>query len=188
MTQPNQLTLIQEMNLMKNRKVILWLNIATLPLLFVFGLFFSFVITLFSHNPTESSVLLTDLFIFLFSFFLVIIIHEGIHGFFFKLFNPIGKVKFGFKNGMAYATSPNSFYTKKAFTLIILAPFLLISLSLTILVLLGILAPITYVALGSIHASSCVGDFYFIWLLIKAPKSCLVEDTEQGINFYQRNN
>ena len=189
MVQGNNLVQIREVNLLENKKIILWLNLAILPLLVVFGLFFKVVVAVFFTNTVaiEDSFSFTELLIFFISFFLLIIIHEGIHGLFFKLFNPKGKVKFGFKNGMAYATSPESFYSKKAFALICLAPFLLISVSLTLLVFLGILAPITYVSLATIHASSCVGDFYLVWLLIQAPRNCFVQDTEQGVKLYVKN-
>ena len=67
------------------------------------------------------------------AYFILIIIHELIHGAFFKLFDPKGKVKFGFKNGVAYATSPHSFYSKGKFAIILLAPFLGISVGLFLL-------------------------------------------------------
>ena len=114
----------------------------------------------------------------------LIIFHELIHGIFFKLFNKEGKVKFGFKNGLAYATSPNSFYSRWQFLLILLAPFVLITLILWLLYAYREISPYAFVWLASFHGSACIGDFYFCYLVTKAPAHSYVEDTEQGINFY----
>lgn len=189
MDQDNKLTLIKELNLMENKKILFWLNVATIPLLVIFGFFFSTVAIIFKETSgkLQKDVSLLSLLFLLIGFLVLILVHEGIHGLFFKLFNPNGKVKFGFKNGMAYATSPHSYYSKGAFSWISLAPFTLITIGLTILYNLNFLSLISYLTLVSLHASSCVGDFYFIWLLLQSPKNCLIEDTEQGINFYQIN-
>lgn len=184
MNKTGNLKLLQEINLMDDKKVILWLNIASLPLLLFFGILFSFIASNLVTISVTGVFSFSNLLMFLLAFILLIIIHEGIHGLFFKVFNPTGKVKFGFKNGMAYATSPNSYYSKVAFAWIILAPFTLISSGLAVLIMLGFLNPVVYILLAATHGSCCVGDFYFIWLLIKSPKNCLIEDTELGINFY----
>ena len=49
---------------------------------------------------------------------------------------------------------------------------------------LNILEPIVFIYLATFHASACVGDFYWIYLIFKAPRKAWVEDTEVGINFY----
>lgn len=181
--------LIKAVNLIENKRLILWLNLASLPLLVIFSFLFITIANLFTNKKTalQGDFSFVPFIFFIAAFLGLILIHEGIHGLFFKGFNPKGNVLFGFKNGMAYATSPHSYYTKRTFSWICLAPFTLISIGLTLLYGLGLLQIILYIPLASIHASSCIGDFYFIWLLLKAPKDCLIEDTTQGINFYQKN-
>jgi len=178
--------LIKNVDIMENKKMIVWLNIATLPLLvlflFLFGLFATRIAPFSTDLAGEFSI--GGMFGELVFFFLLILLHEGIHGFFFKVFNPKGKVKFGFKNGFAYATSPQSFYKKGQFAVISLSPFVLISAGLMGLFGLELLSVFSFVFLASLHAAACVGDFYFTYLLATAPKSSLVEDTETGINFY----
>ncbi|MBC6130401.1 DUF3267 domain-containing protein, partial [Listeria booriae] len=98
--------LIEEINLLESKKLIINLNIVAIVIvlvLTVLGLAFSggFEIA----NGFEGVIWLC------LGYLLSLVIHEGVHGIFFKAFHPEGKVKFGFKNGMAYATSPGSFYT-----------------------------------------------------------------------------
>ena len=116
--------------------------------------------------------------------FIIIVIHELIHGLFFKVFTPHGKVKFGFKSGMAYATSPGNLYNKIQMSIIALAPFLFISLALTLIMIYFNINIISYSVLAGLHAGACVGDFYYIYLLVKAPQETVIEDTEQGIRLY----
>lgn len=177
---------IKSINLLENKKLILWLNIGSIPLLIVFAIFFLALATWLSPPVLRSTEqTFVDFILLAVGLFVLLVIHELIHGIFFKVFNPTGKVKFGFKNGMAYATSPQSYYSKGRFAVICLAPFFFISISLMILYLLGFLSIYAFVFLASIHASACIGDFYWIYLILKAPPKTIVEDTDVGISFYQ---
>jgi len=66
-----------------------------------------------------------------------------------------------------------------------LAPFLGISVGLFLLYLFGWLTASLFTLIATAHASSCVGDFYFLYLIAKAPAKSCVEDTEVGLNIYQ---
>ena len=177
--------LLQEINLMDDKKLIVWLNIATLPLLALFGLLFTMIPLWFGQSSEEGSVIV-ELFVVAIGYLLAIVVHELIHGLFFKLFNPDGNVKFGFKNGLAYATSPGSFYTKGQFSVILLSPFILISLTLNLFYLTSLLGPVSFVILSAAHAASCVGDFYFMYLIARTPAGTYIEDTEKGLSFYAK--
>ena len=116
-------------------------------------------------------------------FFLIIIIHEAIHGIFFKIFNPSGKVKFGFKAGMAYATSPGTVYTRGQFFIIIIMPFLIITaIMMTMMFLLPNPAYKYYLAL---HTGACAGDFYYLYLILKHKHLPHAVDTEVGMSLYE---
>lgn len=186
------MTLLKEYNLIENKKVIFWLNIATIPLFLLFFVLFTFIISLFwgindfgytlsIDNQIDS---LFPFVLFFVIFFIMIVIHELIHGIFFKLLNPKAKVHFGFKNGMAYATSPNTYYTKNRFIIICLAPFIIITASLLLLLSLGLITEFSFIFYASLHASSCIGDFYWVFLLSRFKGNILVEDTEKGMNVY----
>lgn len=180
--------LIRRIDIMNDKKTIWWLNIVSIPLLIVFiCLFWGLASITKVSEPirvVESGI--TGLILIVLSFFLLIVIHELIHGLFFKLFSPEGNVKFGFKNGMAYATSPHSFYSRGKFAWIAVAPFVLITLLLYVFLYIGLISSGTFVWVSALHASACVGDFYWLYLIKKQAANVLVEDTEVGISFYER--
>lgn len=96
--------LIQEINLLENKKLVMNLNIVAIAIvliLTVLGIVFSggFAIT----NGFMGIIWLFG------GYAVAIVIHEAVHGIFFKAFRPEAKVKFGFKNGMAYAGSREHF-------------------------------------------------------------------------------
>lgn len=133
----------------------------------------------------EQNLQITDVFLASVSLFLVIVIHEGIHGLFFKLFKPQAKVTFGFKSGMAYAASLGNRYTRKQALWILLAPFVLLTLFFIILTYLNLISAIVFVVLGAVHTGACIGDFYFSYLLLNTLGKVIMEDTETGIKIYQ---
>lgn len=114
-------------------------------------------------------------------FFISLILHEAIHGLFFKVFGA-KKVTFGFKNGMAYAEAAGSYFRAWQFKAIALSPFVGLSL---LYFILAQYAPVSALLLFALHTSGCVGDFYFIYLLIKFKETDWIEDTETGINLYK---
>ena len=184
-TNANELVLLKKVNLIENKKLIIWLNIASIPL-FILLLFLFQLVLVLADIPVVAEFGILSILLLVVSLFVLLIIHELIHGLFFRVFNPQGQVKFGFKNGMAYATSPHSFYTKGQFAIIGLAPFILITMSLLLLYVGSVISGATFIFLGALHGSGCIGDFYWAYLLAKSPKDSLVEDTEVGISFYSK--
>lgn len=176
--------LIKEVDIINNKKAVVLLNLAAIPLVFLFGYLFQAIAFANKSIPTSLEIKVSTLFAIVIILFLSIILHELIHALFFKIFNWSGNVKFGFKKGMAYATSPQSYYTKNKFSIITISPFVIITILLYFLLTLQILSPYQFILLASIHAAGCIGDFYWIFLIIKSPKGSLIEDTEKGINFY----
>ncbi|MGX7012826.1 DUF3267 domain-containing protein [Vagococcus silagei] len=173
----------KKLNLLEDKKMIIKLNVWSIPLMLVLGLIFTILaIQIRPNDFADFSIYF--LILFMGVYFLLLIIHELIHGFFFKRFEPKNRVKFGFKNGMAYATSPGSIYPKSQFLVIVLAPFFVITTVLFTLFLVKAIAPLTFIFLASVHGAGCIGDFYFAFLLSKLPQDVHVEDTEVGIDFY----
>lgn len=174
---------IKSLNLLENKKVLFWLNIIGGGLIFLFFPLFSII----ASETTKVNFHFLDLKqlfqVFILACFLIIL-HEAIHGLFFKVLNPKSQVKFGFKNGMAYATSPGIIYNKWQFGWISLAPFVLITFFLWLALIFKALNPSIFVYLATFHASACVGDFYWVYLVLRSPKNAWIEDTEVGINFY----
>lgn len=178
--------LIKKINFMEEKKYVIGLNIAGILLIFPFSILFAKLTQLIFRADHYDFSGLDIVYLLVFTFILLVI-HELIHAFFFKVFGQgKAKVKFGFKNGMAYATSPGTFYHRKAFLVIGLAPFVLISLALTLLAALNWIGPVLYITLASLHAAGCVGDFYIALRILSQAGEILIEDTEVGMNFYQK--
>lgn len=184
--------LIEEINILTNKKLVWGLNITALVLMLPFGFLFTFIAVITATLITGGAIgQSADLSIFLLLplYIVLIVIHELIHGLFFKLFCPQNQVKFGIKlkSGMAYATSPGSLYNRKQMLVIALAPFVLISLGLLACYALGLLSEASFILIATMHAVSCVGDFYYAYLLlIKYRKQAIrVEDTPTGLMIYQ---
>ena len=182
--------ILQEINLLEEKKTATLLNIMSIVMLFVFLGIFGFIALLkISENVTSGEINIIELIAILPVLLIILGIHEGIHGIFFKLFCPENKVKFGviLKSGMLYATSPGSIYTRFQMITIALAPFVVLTMVLTILYSFHVISPMIYVLLASIHASGCVGDFYYTCILAFKfkEKKIMVEDTDKGITIYQ---
>ncbi|MBP2620161.1 DUF3267 domain-containing protein [Streptococcus panodentis] len=178
--------ILKTIDVLNNKKTALIINIASVLLILPFGAVFGgLAILLWGSGSQDGSIPLGDL-IYLFP---LILIHELIHGFFFKILgNAETKVRFGFQNGMAYAGSPGSLYSRGRMLIILLAPFVLISLTLTLLYSLHWLKPLSYIALSSIHAAGCIGDFYMTAVILRQKGAIAVEDTAVGITIYQKEN
>lgn len=87
---------------------------------------------------------------------------------------------------MAYATSPGSLYNRMQMLVISLAPFVVISLVLIMLVGFGMMNT-TLLHAGNHACTTCAGDFYYAYLLLVkfAKENIAVEDTETGLIIYQ---
>ena len=102
-------------------------------------------------------------------FVAVIILHEGVHGLVFLVFG--GKPRFGVRN---------------QYLLVILAPFLTLTL---VFLAIGILANAEGIAALAIMAmaintSGSIGDLMTAWKIRRHGRKTLYEDTENGFNWY----
>ncbi|HEL1593068.1 DUF3267 domain-containing protein [Streptococcus suis] len=181
---------LYEVNIMENKKFVWGLNILAIVLIFPFAILFGKIGLLWITNSLQNLELTpSELGWGLLLYFLLIAVHEAIHGLFFKIFCPENPVKYGikWKSGMAYATSPGSLYNRMQMLVISLAPFVVISLGLTVVAGLGWMSMSLYLMLATLHAASCAGDFYYAYLLLVkfAKGNIAVEDTETGLIIYQ---
>lgn len=189
--------LLKKINLLENQKLIQFLSRLSLS---IFLIFLAVLVGYIVIDPFvlqnefrflaetekvgwQAIILLVSgkVFILFLLFFLSLILHEGIHGLFFKIFGA-KKVRFGFKKGMAYAEAAGSYFRPWQFSVIALSPFCVLSL---LYLLLGQLYPISALLLAAMHTSGCVGDFYFVYLLSKFKGMSWIEDTKNGINLYE---
>ncbi|HFI0143679.1 TPA: DUF3267 domain-containing protein [Streptococcus suis] len=175
-----------EVDVRSDKKLAARLYLTTVLLAFPFFWLFGFIASKVEfQNVTNELQFIEALFVFI----LLIILHEWIHGLFFKIFCPENPVKYGikWKTGMAYAISPDSLYNRFQTIVIALAPFVLITLSLTAFAMLGWLDKGAYQILATMHSAACIGDFYYTYLLATKFKEVVVEIavTEKSMIIYQ---
>ena len=79
--------LLKQINLMDDQKTIKRLNLAAIPSFIFFYVFFTLFV-LGGHGSNAETSFIFDLLLLMVAYFILIIIHELIHGAFFKLFDP----------------------------------------------------------------------------------------------------
>ncbi|WP_149808138.1 DUF3267 domain-containing protein, partial [Listeria monocytogenes] len=97
-----------------------------------------------------------------------------------KAFRPEANMKFGFKNGMAYAGSHGAFYTRAQFFIISIAQFIVLTGLFIFIRFLGVNVAVLYL-IFALHTSGCVGDFSYCIFLINMPAGIVEEETDKGI-------
>lgn len=171
--------LYKELNIMDDKKLYYKINLFSLVVLMVITAAV-FVPHLVIYGDLHL-VISSSQSIWAFGIFLISIpLHECFHVLFFKLFSKTGKVKYGFSKGMFYATNPGVIYTKRQFTIIMLAPFVFNSLLFFLLALFGLDSTALWIVF-ILHTASCAGDFWYIYEIIKHPAITHCEDTPTGI-------
>lgn len=117
-----------------------------------------------------------------------IFVHEGVHGFFIKMFS--GQAPFYGKNlkvGMFYAGS-RCFFGKAAYITIALAPFIIWGVILAMMLSeLAVKSPENWwflYAVQIMNFTGSVGDLYVVWRTIRMPKGILVQDDGTKMRFF----
>ena len=118
------------------------------------------------------------------AFFVIIMIHEWIHGIFFYHYSK-KKVKYKFHGWAFSASTPNTFYVKHAYFVIGLAPAVIINGILLILFFIFKDLRLMFFFILALHFSGCAGDFYVTLLISKYPKDTIVEDTGVGMLIFE---
>jgi hypothetical protein len=125
------------------------------------------------------------LYIFIVSF-IVIIVHELIHGVFFWI-NTRDKPIFAFKFLYAYAAAPEWYIPRVNFIAIGLSPVILITLLVIFLILIVPTSLIVIMSLaGIINFAGSTGDFVVILWILTQPKDCLLRDSGDSFDVYHQ--
>lgn len=194
-TLPNGYNLWINLNLIKDTKRLLTLSLVSIGLFIVawFGLGWLF---LWLRPGTSMDVLslsfrITGVVDFLVPFlviigvtFVMITVHEAIHGIFFRVFTG-GRVKYAFKGAYAYAAAPDWYIPKKPYMVVSLAPLVLMTI-VGVLALLWV--PVNWVTpiilLLAMNASGAVGDIYVFLLLIRLEDDAFIKDFGEKMKIY----
>lgn len=191
-TLPESYQLSATFDLKTNKKLMIWLNIVGLVLTAAFLALFWWLAALL--RPEIVGVLsvrfdtLWDIIllfvVFLITMAAVLILHEGVHGFFFWLFSKTRPL-FAFKGAYAYAAAPDWYFPRNHYLVIGLAPLVFLSelgiLLMPVFPLRWMWALLVFLVF---NASGAVGDLAVCgWLLFK-PKTVLLRDFGDAIEVY----
>lgn len=183
------------LDLLQNPRLLLWLNLAGFGLLVISGGLFirilfwlrpadaatglAFSISGLESWPKMSAALVTATAV-------MIVLHEGIHGFFLWLFTRARPV-FAFKGYYASAAVPGWYLPRNQYLVVSLAPLTLITLLGCVLLaaappawLLPLLLVLTF------NASGAVGDLLVAAWLLRTPGDALAFDTGEAVTLYVR--
>ena len=116
--------------------------------------------------------------------FVMVFLHEGIHGLFFWLFTK-QKPKFGFKLVYAFAGAPGWYITKWPYLIIGIAPLIVITIiGFAVMLILpeGWILPILLFI--TINAGGAAGDIYTVFWLLTKPEDILVHDSGERVKIF----
>jgi hypothetical protein len=189
---PHLYALKGSFDLTHNTRLAIILNLFGTVLLFFFAWLFLSITQLLhpEYNYPISLMVssLTDLLKLVGVLFLVtlvmILAHEGVHGFFFLLLTH-QRPSFGFRGYYAFASAPGWYIPRNDYLVVSLAPFILISLiGLDLLALLPYALIPSLLLLISMNAAGAIGDLIVsVWLLNK-PAICLIQDYGDKVSLY----
>ena len=115
-----------------------------------------------------------------------LVVHELVHGFFFRQFAPAGsRVTFGanLKLGMLYASAEGILYTRQQYTVIALSPSIVVT-ALLLAIGIGLKWPLWTIAVVTFHLSGCTGDWGYVRAILRDRTITHCEDTSWGVEFY----
>lgn len=162
----------------------LWLNLAAVPLLFLYGWLFSLIINyLRSVNPSAKGIwgIFTafsglGLVALILSIIFMLIFHEAIHGACFWIFTG-ERPKFALKAAYAYAAAPDWYLPRSQYAVVGLSPFVVISILaiLCAVFLSSSLVPyLIYIA--TFNAAGALGDMIVVAWVLRQSSSAFVQD------------
>jgi hypothetical protein len=184
---------IGTLDITKNTRLLIYMNIAGLFLLVGFYYVFSRAVLWMRPEAARQGLSggihgLGGVFVIILAvigiYAAVIVLHEAAHGVFIAWFTRSRPV-FAFRGYYAYAAAPGWYFPRGQYMLVSLAPLVLLSL-LGLIVLAFVpagwfLAVISFIAF---NGSGAVGDLaVFLWLL-RQPSTCLAYDVGEAVTLY----
>ena len=184
---PNYQT-VYALDLIKNVRIALFLNLAVLITFFIFGGLFSQISAQIrpeiAVGGKQSFLADVNILSLVIAFIMMVLLHEGIHGFFFWVFTK-ERPNFGFKLLYACAAAPDWYIPRNPFIVIGSAPLVLISIAGAALLPL---VPISWISglvfLLTFNAAGSMGDVYTIIISLTHPKEVLVNDHGESFTIY----
>ena len=115
---------------------------------------------------------------------LYIVLHEAVHGIFFRIYGNGVKPTFGFTGMYAFAAS-KAYFNRASYLIIGLSPVVILGV---VLLVLNLLLPAVWFwpifLIQITNLSGAAGDFYVSVLLARMPSTLLVQDDGVAMTFY----
>ncbi len=181
-TLPEEYRLLREIDLQKNKKLAVLVNVGALVIalpLFLLGLWLQP-----PFRDGELILSLPALLVALFGMVAYLFLHEWVHGIFIRHYCG-KKAEYGFTGLYAFAGRKDAYFAKRPYLVISLAPVVLWGAALLILNLLcGPAWFWTAYLIQIINLSGAAGDLYVTALLLRMPAGVLVNDDGVSMRFY----
>ena len=185
---PDEYEQIFSVNLQKNRKLAVLLNLSALAIAVIMFIPAAFAVPITALFDLSNGLLpyFIHIGILVLAIVLYLALHELIHGITMYCFG-CKKVKYGFTGMYAYAGS-DDYFDKKSYIIIALAPVVLFGVILSILCFLPIEWFWVVYFVQIINISGAVGDIYVTVKFAKMPKDILVADSGVEMTVYSKQN
>ena len=187
-TLPPGYTSFFTLDLSKNIRLVLLLNLVAILLFAGFGyLFLRLAAAILPPERVAGSMTITGLTLLacLMAYALMLVLHELVHGAFFWLFTR-RRPHFGFKGAYAYAAAPEWYFPRRQYMLVGISP--LVALSLLGVLLLPVLPPaalLPWLVALSGNAAGAIGDALIVGWLLFQPDTVLVQDHGDAVTAYK---
>jgi hypothetical protein len=116
----------------------------------------------------------------------LMVAHEGLHGLAFRGFGgtpAYGTTMVGGVLPAFYCACPGTRFTRRQFTVVLLAPFVVLTLVCLAAMLIGRWSSWLVVP-AAFHLSGCIGDFAMVAMVARQPRGTTIEDLPNGVRFH----
>lgn len=178
-------------DLSKDRRLLILVNLLALLLLFVFGGVFLWLARILRPElaaveliPQGSGGLILFLLEVLAVSFVMVVAHEGIHGLFFWRITR-HKPHYGFRGAYAYAAAPGWYIPVRQYIWVGIAPLVIISaVGVALLAVIPLELVLPLLLLLIMNAAGAVGDLLAVGWILTKPAGWLAEDKGDSITLY----
>lgn len=182
---PDGYSEVLSIDMSENRRSFITVNVISLVI--AVAMLVPFMIYLVTNIASaDYKTLLIDAALIIAGSVVYTVLHELTHALFIIFFG-CKRPSFGFKGFFAY-TRADFYFSKFAYTVIALAPVVILGIILGVLtaVLRDSLFPVFYL-ISVINLSGAAGDFYVIARILPLPRDILVYDTGTAMRVYSQN-
>jgi Putative zincin peptidase len=177
---------------LSGKSAVIGLNLAAIPLLFIFGwLFERLTVYLRTNNPFPIGILR---FLITFSgwkvialplsIVIMVILHELIHGIFFWIYTR-ERPRFALKGGYAFAAAPGWYLPRNQYINVGLSPLIAITVIAIFLAVFVAQPVVPYMLIiASFNAAGALGDMIVVAWVLRLPETTLVKDDGDTFSAY----